>query len=289
MKKRYRRMNLFYLPALAILLIFILVPFIQAVRTSLYNWNGFSPTMKYVGFDNYKSLVTDDKFWISFRNTLIYGFGSTILQNLMGLGFALLVNSRFKGNNVVRTIVYMPVMISSLIMGFIMRFFFTYDNGVFNDIRMFFGAEPLDWLASGPRGVAIITLMNSWHYMGSCMVIYLAGLQGIPKMYYEAAAIDGVNAWGSFVYITIPMLMPSIQTAVIVNLIGGLKLYEGVAALTNGQPLFQTHSIMTYLSKTYFDLERAGYAAAVGIVNFIFIMIVSLIGNNLFTKKEVDL
>ena len=121
------------------------------------------------------------------------------------------------------------------------------------------------------------------------MIIYLAGLQGIPSMYYEAAAIDGVSKWNSFRYITLPMLIPSIQTAVIVNLIGGLKVYEGVVALTNGGPVFRTHSIMSYVSNQYFDQERAGLAAAIGIFNFIFIMIVSTIGNNLFAKKEVEL
>ena len=289
MKKRNRRMNLFYVPAVILLLVFIAYPFTQAIRISFFNWNGYSQTMKPVGFTNYIKLTTDKRFWMAFRNTLVYGFGSTILQNVMGLSFALLVNSRFKGNNVVRTIVYMPIMISSLIMGFIMRFFFTFDNGVLNDIIGIFGAEKLDWLADGTRGVIIITLINSWHYMGSCMIIYLAGLQSIPTMYYEAAAIDGVSKWGSFRYITLPMLMPSIQTAVIVNLIGGLKVYEGVVALTAGGPVFRTHSIMSYVSNQYFDQERAGYAAAIGIFNFLFIMLVSTIGNNLFNKKEVEL
>ncbi|MBQ6680046.1 MAG: sugar ABC transporter permease [Lachnospiraceae bacterium] len=289
MKKRNRRMNLFYIPAVILLLMFIAYPFAQAIRVSFFNWNGYSQNMKFIGIDNYVKMMKDKRFWMAFRNTLVYGFGSTILQNVMGLSFALLVNSRFKGNNVVRTIVYMPIMISSLIMGFIMRFFFTFDNGVLNDIIGWFGKDPVDWLADGTRGVIIITLINSWHYMGSCMIIYLAGLQGIPSMYYEAAAIDGVSKWNSFRYITLPMLIPSIQTAVIVNLIGGLKVYEGVVALTNGGPVFRTHSIMSYVSNQYFDQERAGLAAAIGIFNFIFIMIVSTIGNNLFAKKEVEL
>ena len=286
MKKRNRRMNLFYIPAVILLLMFIAYPFAQAIRVSFFNWNGYSQNMKFIGIDNYVKMMKDKRFWMAFRNTLVYGFGSTILQNVMGLSFALLVNSRFKGNNVVRTIVYMPIMISSLIMGFIMRFFFTFDNGVLNDNIGWFGKDPVDWLADGTRGVIIITLINSWHYMGSCMIIYLAGLQGIPSMYYEAAAIDGVSKWNSFRYITLPMLIPSIQTAVIVNLIGGLKVYEGVVALTNGGPVFRTHSIMSYVSNQYFDQERAGLAAAIGIFNFIFIMIVSTIGNNLFAKKE---
>jgi len=289
MAKRNRRMNLFYIPAVLLLLTFVAYPFAQSIKISFFRWNGYSPTMKYVGIENYAKMVSDKRFWMAFRNTIIYGFGSTLIQNILGLSFALLVNSRFKGNNVVRTVVYMPIMISALIMGFIMSFFFTFDNGVLNDIISIFGVEPHDWLASGTFGVIAITLINSFQYMGNCMIIYLAGLQGIPQMYYEAGAIDGVDGFGAFRYITLPLLMPSIQSAVIINLIGGLKLYEGVIALTNGGPVFRTHSVMSYVTNLYFDQEKAGYSAAVGIAVFFFILLVSTVGNKIFAKKEVEM
>jgi len=289
MKKRNRRMNLFYIPAVLLLLAFIVFPFGLAIKTSFYNWNGYSQKMKFIGIENYIRMFSDAHFWLSFKNTLIYGFGSTILQNILGLSFALLVNSRFRGNNVVRTIVYMPIMISGLIMGFIMTFFFSYDNGVLNEIVMYFGGERKDWLNSGAFGVTAITLINSIQYMGTCMIIYLAGLQGIPKMYYEAAAIDGVGKGGAFRYITMPLLIPSIQSAVILNLIGGLKLYDGVISLTNGGPVFQTHSVMSYISYEYFIDEYAGYSGAIGIFIFLFIMLVSTIGNKYFASKEVEM
>ena len=98
MKKRNRRMNLFYIPAVILLLMFIAYPFAQAIRVSFFNWNGYSQNMKFIGIDNYVKMMKDKRFWMAFRNTLVYGFGSTILQNVMGLSFALLVNSRFKGN-----------------------------------------------------------------------------------------------------------------------------------------------------------------------------------------------
>ena len=164
-----------------------------------------------------------------------------------------------------------------------------FDNGILNDIIGLFGMEPVNWLANPVIGIISITLINSWQYVGLCMIVYLAGLQAISTAYYEAAAIDGVSPWGRFRYITLPLLMPSITSAVIVNLIGGLKLYDVVTSLTNGGPVNKTHSLATYISYQYFNAERAGYAAAVGIVVFLLILAVSTVGNNFFAKREVQM
>ena len=289
MKKRNRYMNFFYVPAILLMALFVLYPFVQALQISFFKWNGYSANMRFVGMENYLYMITDEKFWVAFKNTLIYGFGSTFLQNVLGLAFALLVNSRYKGNNVVRTIVYMPIMIAGLIMGYIMYYFLTYDNGVINDIIGWFGREPQNWLGEPAIGVTAITLINSWQYVGISMIIYLAGLQNIPKMYYEAAAIDGVGTWACFTRITMPLLIPSVSSAVILNLIGGLKLYDVVVSLTNGGPGYTTHSLTSYISNQYFQGEKAGYAAAIGIFTFLFILLVSSAGNRFFAKREVEM
>ncbi len=233
-------------------------------------------------------MLSDRRLFTAFVNTIIYGFVSTVLQNIIGLAAALFVNSRFKGNNLVRVVIYMPIMISSLIMGYIMYFFLTYDNGVLNDIMAVFGKEPVDWLANGKTGIFFITLINTWQYAGYCMIIYLSGLQNIPQMYNEAASIDGAGRWERFRYITFPMLIPAIASAVMTNLIGGLKLFEGIISLTNGGPNYATHSMMTYLNSQYFQSEKAGYASAIGITTFVMIMIVSLISNRYFEKKTIE-
>lgn len=270
MKKRNHRMNIFYIPALLLILFFVLWPLIEAFRISFTQWNGYSQDYKYIGIKNYLKLFKDSNFLISFRNTIIYGFGSTLLQNLLGLAYAVFLNSRFKGHSIVRTFIYMPVMISSLIMGYIIYFFVMYNRGVFNEIIGIFGMTAVDWMASGNRGVIIITLMNSWQYVGIAMVIYMAGLQNIPKMYLEAAEIDGANPWQRFRHITFPLLLPSISSAVVLNLIGGLKLYDIIISLSGGGPGFSTHSLASYVSNQYFKAQNAGYSAAVGIF-YIFI------------------
>ena len=282
-------MNVFYIPALLLILFFVLWPLIEAFRISFTQWNGYSQDYKYIGLKNYLKLFKDSNFLIAFRNTIIYGFGSTLLQNLLGLAYAVFLNSRFKGHSVVRTFIYMPVMISSLIMGYIIYFFVQYNRGIFNEMIGIFGMAPIDWLASGTRGVIIITLMNSWQYVGIAMVIYMAGLQNIPQMYLEAAEIDGASPWQRFRHITFPLLLPSISSAVVLNLIGGLKLYDVIVSLSGGGPGFSTHSLASYVSNQYFKAQNAGYSAAVGIFTFLFIMVVSNIFTNYFSKKEVDM
>lgn len=135
---------------------------------------------------------------IALTNTLVNGVGSTFIQNVLGLAFALLLNQKLRGGALVRTVVYMPVMVSALVMGYIMYFLVQYSGGAINDILILFGKAPVDFLADSTRAVIIITLVNSLQFCGVSMVIYMAGLQNIPSMYYEAAALDGAGSWDRF-------------------------------------------------------------------------------------------
>ena len=288
MKKIRRNMNFLYIPALAVMICFIIYPLIRGVFISLFQWNGYSQSMKFVGLKNYLSLFSDKKFVNSFLNTLLYGFGSALLQNIFGLGLALLVDCKFKTNNLLRTIVYLPVMVSSLVMGYIMYFFLQYNHGVLNEVLAWFNIEPINWLKDANRGKIFITLINSWQYVGMAMIVYLAGLQNIPTMYMEAAALDGGNWWNVFWHVTLPLLIPAMTTAVVTNVIGGLKLNDVVISLTNGGPANKTHSLSPFISYNYFEMEKAGYASAIGIFMFVFIYIVSTLLTNFFKKREVQ-
>lgn len=282
-------MNLFYLPAVLLFLVFVIYPFIQGGFLSLTNWNGYSQSYKMVGLKNYVRLFTDGNVGTAFLNTLIYGFGSTLLQNVLGLALALFLNGKFRGRSVLRTVIYLPVMIAPLIMGYVMSFFFSYNRGAINDIVLALGGQMVDWMASGPRAVAIMTVVNALQFVGVSMVIYLAGLQNIPQMYYEAAAMDGIGKAAQLRYITLPLLMPAIQSAVVVNLIGGLKLFDIIMALTSGGPGYASHSLSTLVHRTYFGSENAGYASAIGLVSFLLIMFIGTLVTRYFTKKEVEM
>ena len=268
---------------------FIAYPLGNAIYLSFFKWNGYSVNKEFVGIENYVSMFKDKVFVSSLRNTLIYGFGCTLFQQIIGLALALFLNSKFKGRGIVRTVIYMPAMVSGLVMGYIMYFFFQYKGGVVNDILAAFGASGYDWLGNGTSAIAVIVFINTWQFVGVSMVIYLAGIQGVSQSYLEAATVDGANAWERFRFIILPLLVPALSSSVIYNLIGGLKLYDVIIALTDGGPAKKTHSLATYIANRYFDAERAGYAAAIGVFSFVMIMIISMIVNAYFRKKEVDL
>ena len=287
MSKRDRRLDLFYIPAVILFLLFVIYPFGKGIYLSLTNWNGYSRSMKFVGITNYINMFTDKNVLIAFKNTLIYGFGSTVIQNVLGILLAVFLNQEFKGKGIIRTVVYLPVMIAPLIMGYIMYFFFTYNNGAINDILNLFGIAPIDWLADGQRSIIILTLVNSLQFVGISMVLYLAGLQNISSMYYEAANVDGATGVQNFFHITLHLLTPAITSSVTINLIGGLKLFDVISALTGGGPGYDTHSVSTLIHRLYFGGERAGYASAVGLVFFVFIMIISNIVVKTLEKRQV--
>lgn len=276
------------IPAFLLIFIFMIVPLGNAVKVSFYKWNGYSQKMVWIGLENYASIFTDKVFLRSAMNTFIYGFGSTLLQNIAGLSAALFVNRQFKGRNFVRLILYMPIMISGVIMGAIQYYIFNYDNGVLNNLLNLVGIGNIYWMQSGIGSVLIITLINSWQAMGFCMLIYLAGLQNIPKMYEEAALLDGTSRRQIFFKIDLPLLMPAITTAVITNLIGGFKLYDIIVTLTNGGPNRKSLSLSYYISLLYFNDEKAGYSAAVGIALFIIIFVVAVPINQYLRSREVE-
>lgn len=289
MKKRKRRYIYLTLPALLLMIAFILVPLINAVRISFFRWNGYSQNMHWNNFENYIDLFTDKNFWRSLGNTLIYGFGSTILQNIGGLLAALYLNKKFRGRNLMRVVLYMPIMIAAFIMGQILYYFVQYDGGVFNEVLGMLGLDPVYWMETGLSSTIMITLINSWQYMGLCMIIYLAGLQNIPTMYREAARLDGANKVKEFFHVTLPLLMPAIITAVVTNLIGGFKLYDVIAAIApTGGPNRTAMSLSFYIQVLYFNDEKAGYASAVGIITFFMIMIITVPINAWLRRREVE-
>lgn len=279
--------NLMYIPALFLFILFVFYPFLDGVRISMTDWNGFSRNYNYIGLENYVVMLADTIFRRTFVVTLIYGIGSTLFQQVLGLAYAVLLNNNFFGKNLTRTIVYLPVLLPSVIMGYMYYFLVQYNRGAFNDVVMLFGLEKINWLADGNMAIIIILVMNIIQFSGVSMVILLAGLQGIPKMYYEAATIDGASKMQLFKNITLPMLYPALLTSITINLIGGLKLFGPIKALTGGGPGYASHSISTYIHKTYFEVQLAGYSAAMGFILFLFISFFTVGTLKFSSKKEV--
>lgn len=280
-------MNLLYVPALMLFGIFILYPFIKGIQISFTNWDGYSQDFKWIGIDNYQRMLTDPDIGRVIRNTFIYGVGSTILQNVVGLAYALFLNMSFRLKGITRTIIYLPVIISPLIMGYIWYFFFQYNGGAINDVIQFFGSQPVNLLGDQKLNVWMITFVNTYQYVGIAMVIYLAGLQVIPKDYYEASKIDGAGAVARFLHVTWPLLAPSVTISIVLNLIGGLKLFDVVTAMTNSGPGYASASLSTLMYQLYFGRQDAGYAASIGNLMFLIISIISITALFFLRRREV--
>lgn len=280
--------NLFYLPALLLFLVLTVYPLASGIQMSFTDWNGYSSGWSFVGLDNYARLLNDPTFNTVLVNTLIYGVGSTLVQQLLGLSLALALDRPMRGRGALRAIVYLPVLVSPVIMGTMYYLLLQYNNGALNDVVGLFGVGPVAWLSTAQASVVIIVVVNSLQFVGLSMIIYLAGLQAIPEMYYEAARLDGAGDVQMFAHVTLPLLRPAIATSVILNLIGGLKLFDIIKVLTNGGPGYSTNSVSTFISVTYFDAQSAGYASAMGVALFLMIMVTTLVLNRLLGRQRLE-
>ncbi|QGH36452.1 ABC transporter permease subunit [Gracilibacillus salitolerans] len=277
-----------YLPAFLFVAFFIVYPFLNGIRISFTNWNGFSQMYDFVGLKQYTRMLTDSDTWTIVRNTLLYGIGSTIFQNVLGLAYALLLNQSIRFKAITRTIVYLPVIISPLIMGYIWYFFFAYQGGALNDILLALGRDPINALGNADLNIWIIVFVNTFQFVGIAMIIYLAGLQSVSKDFYEAAEIDGASSFQQFKNITLPLLMPSITINMVINIIGGLKLFDVIISLTGGGPGNASQSMSTFMYDLYFSRQDAGYAATQGVLMMVIILILSLSALVYFRRKEVE-
>ena len=284
-----RRLNWFYVPAIALFAVFSIYPLISGVSLSLTNWNGYSRSKAFIGLDNYVRLLDDEVFRTALVNTLIYGVGSTLIQQVLGLALAVVLDRIVRGASLLRAVIYLPVMVSPVVLGTMYYLIFRYNNGALNDVRALFGAEQVAWLSDATVGIVVIVIVNSLQFVGISMVIYLAGLQAVPTEYHEAAQLDGATWWQSFRSITLPLLQPAFATSIVLNLIGGLKLFDVVQVLTGGGPGQATHSVSTLIGETYFSNQAAGYSAAIGVVLFVLIVAVTFVLNSQLNRKRVEL
>jgi raffinose/stachyose/melibiose transport system permease protein len=280
--------NLFYLPALVLVGVFTIIPLINGIAISFTNWNGYSAARQFVGAENYSRLFADPNFHTALINTIIYGVGSTLVQQVLGLALALALDRAIRGRGVARAVIYLPVLVSPIVMGTMYYLFFAYNTGGLNDIVVALGGERVAWLADSTTAIAVIVVVNSLQFVGISMVIYLAGLQSIPVMYLEAARLDGATAWQQFRHVMVPLLQPAFATSIVLNLIGGLKLFDIIQVLTGGGPGYSTHSVSTLISSVYFDNQNAGYASAIGVALFVLIAAFTLVLNTFLNAKRLD-
>ena len=221
------------------------------------------------------------------KTTLIFAIGSAALLNLVGLCYALLMNSDFRGKSIARVIIYLPAIISPLIMGYIWYFLLQPGRGYLAYAFAQLGLPGLigNWMGKYSVTLLVLVLVNVWQFSGMTMIIYLAGLQSIPSEYVEAATIDGAGRWQRFSRITLPLLMPAIRINVVTNIIGSLSVFDIIMALTQGGPGYSTESLSIYIMRMCYG-SRTGYSTAVAMILFFIILIPVLISMRLTREKD---
>lgn len=282
MKKRVKT-NLeyfvFLIPSLILFMFCVIYPFLSGIHLAFTDWNGIAPTYNYVGLDNFIQLFSDKQVLEPLKNTLIYGFGVTIANNIIALTLASVLSKKFRGQAFFKTIFFIPLSISVVLASFVWRYIFA---NLLNEIT---GQSLLGAKNTVLIGIIIISL---WNNLGSNTMIYIAGLAGIPKDYEEAAMIDGAGLLQRFRYITIPMLMPSFSICITLTLTSSLREFGLVLAATGGGPAGSSETFALLIYNYMFKYSRAGYAQAVSLVFMVVLVAIGLLLNRYFRNREVE-
>ena len=270
----------FLIPALLLYLIVVIIPFFQGIPYSFTNWNLISNASNFIGAKNYQTLFKSKEFWTIVKNTFQFTVYYVVLSNALGLAVALMLHRSNKLNNLCRTIIFMPYVISLVTAAFVWRYIY---SAIYSPL--FNVVSPLGSKNTAMFAIAIISV---WRTSGYCMLIYIAGLQGVADEYYEAASVEGANGIQKFFKITVPMLIPAFSANVSLLLAWGLKVFEVVRAPTNGGPTRNATTTMSmYIYNMIFANSKAGYGQAAAIVMTVILLIVSFLVSKFFSTKEV--
>ena len=272
------------LPTLAILLIFRFLPMVHAFWISLTKYDLLRPP-RFIGLANFADLLQDPLFLESARISLAYVVFSVLPVWPLALGLALLFNRSLLFKNVLRSWVFMPVVMPAVVMAVVWMFMY-HQDGVINTILDWFGVDPIPWLRSSSTALWAVILIGIWRATPYYMVIFLAGLQAIPTEYYEAAQIDGASEWSAFWHITLPLLKPTTLLVMVMSVIVAMKVFAVPLIMTGGGPAGSTRVLPLFIYQTAFEFFDMGRAAAMSMFLFAAVMLFSVIQIRLFTRGE---
>lgn len=280
---------LFCAPALLVFFAFKLLPAFSGIFYSLTDWNGLNKTFHFVGIANFVEITKDTYFWKSMLFTLKYVIALLIFANIVALGLAVLIESQKKGKGFFRTLFYMPNMISMIIGGYMWNFIFT---KVLYYMADHWGMTFLDksWIGNPKYSFLAILIVASWGVVGYLMIIYMAGLQGVPVHLIESAKLDGATGWKCFYYVTLPMIRNAMTICIFWTLNSGFQVFDVIFSLTGGGPGRATQSVAINIYEEAFKGNiRYGYATAKSTVLFLVVFLITVLQLRVMKKGEQEL
>jgi len=268
----------FVTPALVVFLGFVVWPVVKAIQYSLYNWKGYGPMVDFVGLSNFTYVLGSEVFQAALLHNLIIIVASIVLQLPLGLGIALLLNRKIRGRNLLRTIVFVPYVLAEVVVGVIWRQMLQADYGLLDTILSSVGipTPQQGLLGDTDYALAAVMVVLTWKYLGLAIVLFLAGLAGVPDELYEAAQIDGASWWQIQRRITIPLLGPTVRMWAFLSMIGSIQVFDMVWILTKGGPAGSTNTMATFLYAWGVDRNLIGVASAASVILFVIALIFAL-------------
>jgi len=283
--KRYARLGFFMvLPSVVLFLAFAAAPILIVITLSFCNWAGFDvDKISWAGLSNYATIANDPVFWTAFKNTLLFTLVTTLLLNAFGFTFALMINIGKKFSGLFRSVIFLPVLLSPVIVGLM------WSNllGGYGPVNQFLQmikltSEPIFFLGNSTWAIWAIIFATIWQFSGYNMVLYHAGIQNIPESLIEAALIDGASRVKILQYIIIPYLRPVISVVMLLNLIGGLRIFDIVYVMTRGGPNRATEVLTTYMYQQAFKLNLMGPASVIAVVVIVLAVAMSILRRRTF-------
>jgi ABC-type sugar transport system permease subunit len=285
MKNENMVKGLLFAPGFLIYLVFMLIPIGMSVYYSFFNWDGLSTTYRFIGLDNFINALSDSNFHSALRVTLIITIVGTIFVNVLGIFFAVLLNKPGKLTNFYRSVFFFPLLLSAVVVGFLWRAILNY-NGILNSLLVRIGIPKLEIFGVPNTAIVTITLLIIWQSTGGVIVLYLTGLQGIPKDLYEAARIDGASRWREFWNITFPMLAPAVTMCMIFMFTTLAREYDRIAVLTNGGPGGATESVAFTIVRLGINTNRFSYASSLAVIMLILVGLISVLMTVCLRQRE---
>jgi putative chitobiose transport system permease protein len=276
---------LFLLPGCAVVALVVIYPALKALALSFTNFNMITPAQN-VGLANYARLWADPFFWAALRNTFLYLIVVVPVLVVAPIFIALLLHKKLPGLAFFRAAIYMPVITSLVVSGLVWKWVYE-EKGLLNHLLLATGlaTTPVAFLSDPTHALFAVMAVSVWSGLGYYMVIYLAGLQALPRHLYEVAEVEGVSPWQQTLHITIPLLRPQIALVAVLSSIGAMKVFEEVYVMTQGGPLDSTKTLVFYLYEAAFVDFEMGYAAAVGVVLFAMTLVLSLLNLRLLRSR----
>lgn len=256
---------------------FLLGPILTAFFMSFTDWS-LMRDLSFVGFGNYKKAFADDPvFWETVGNTLYFSAGLVPLNLSLALGLALLLKKKLPGIDFFRTALFTPVVTSLVVWSIVFKYIFATDAGLINQVLRILGLEGPAWLYHLELTMPVVIVVSVLKNVGLNMVIFLAALHDVPKMYYEAASLDGASRWKTLTNVTLPLISPSVFLALILTLIGSLKVFGQIYVMTGGGPGTSTYVLVYYIYQQAFKLYEFGYASAIAFILFFIVFLLTLL------------